>query len=63
MLKSLYGTLEAARIWYEVLRDFLLSLDFVPNAKDVRVFNKMVNGKQWESTWTIRRVHASAWRR
>ena len=29
-----------------MLRDFLLGLDFVPNAKDVCVFNKMVNGKQ-----------------
>ena len=44
--KALYGTLEAAKIWYEVLSNFLLSLGFVQNRKDDCVFNKMVGDVQ-----------------
>jgi hypothetical protein len=46
LLNALYGTIEAAKIWYSMIRDFLLSLDFVVNGKDPCVFNKMIDGEQ-----------------
>jgi hypothetical protein len=44
--KALYGTLEAAKIWYVVLRDYLLAMGFTQNLKDKCVFNKMADGVQ-----------------
>jgi hypothetical protein len=44
--KALYGTLEAAKIWFEVLKEFLLGLGFKQNAKDQCVFNKLVDDVQ-----------------
>jgi hypothetical protein len=44
--KSLYGCVQSAKIWYEHLRDVLLSFDFIKNEYDNCVFNKTVNGAQ-----------------
>jgi hypothetical protein len=44
--KALYGTLEAAKIWFEVLKGFLLGLGFKQNGKDQCVFNKMADDAQ-----------------
>jgi len=46
LLHALYGTLEAAKIWFDVIEAFLLSMDFKQNGKDKCVFNKMVDGEQ-----------------
>jgi hypothetical protein len=44
--KAMYGTLDAAKIWYEKLTGVLLSMGFVPNEIDPCVMNKIINGKQ-----------------
>ena len=44
--KPLYGTVMAARLWYEKLSGDLLSLGFEKNIQDECVFNRVVNGKQ-----------------
>jgi hypothetical protein len=44
--KAMYGTLDAAKIWYEKLTGVLRSMGFVPNSTDPCVYNKIVNGQQ-----------------
>ena len=44
--KALYGTLDAAKLWYEKLSGVLKSKGFVQNETDPCVFNKMFDGKQ-----------------
>jgi hypothetical protein len=44
--KALYGTLDAAKLWYERLSGFLKLKGFVPNAVDPCVFNKIIKGVQ-----------------
>jgi len=45
LTKAMYGTLDAAKIWYEKLTGVLKDMGFVPNEVDPCVLNKMVNGK------------------
>ena len=44
--KALYGCIESSRLWYEVLRDFLLQLGFIANEKEPCVFNLQRSGHQ-----------------
>jgi hypothetical protein len=44
--KAMYGTLDAAKIWYDKLTGVLSDMGFVPNKVDPCVLNKTVNGKQ-----------------
>jgi hypothetical protein len=44
--KAMYGTLDAAKIWYEKLTGVLRGMGFVPNEVDPCVLNKNINGKQ-----------------
>jgi histone deacetylase 1/2 len=44
--RPLYGTVMAARLWYEKLSGDLLLLGFEKNIQDECVFNRVVNGKQ-----------------
>ena len=44
--KAMYGTLDAAKIWYEKLTGVLVQMGFVPNKVDPCVFNKDIGGKQ-----------------
>jgi hypothetical protein len=44
--KAIYGTLLGACLFYDKLRAFLESIDFVVSDYDECTFNKMINGKQ-----------------
>lgn len=44
--KAMYGTLDAARIWYDKITGVLRGMGFEPNEVDPCVLNKMINGKQ-----------------
>lgn len=44
--KALYGCIESAKLWYDLLSETLLQDGFVKNALDHCVFNKMVDGVQ-----------------
>ena len=44
--KGLYGLIEAGLLWFENLRDFLLSIGFVQNQYDLCVFNKLFEDEQ-----------------
>jgi hypothetical protein len=53
LLKALYGTLRAARLFWEKLRGKLIEEGFVPNPYDSCVVNKMINGKQCTIAWHV----------
>ena len=54
LLKALYGTLRAARLFWEKLYAKLVKdWGFVPNWYDSCVVNKMVNGKQLTMAWHV----------
>ena len=54
LLKALYGTLRAARFFWEKLHGKLVNeWGFVPNRYDSCVVNKMVNGKQLTVAWHV----------
>ena len=54
LLKALYGTLRAARLFWEKLQAKLVKdWGFVPNWYDSCVVNKMVNGKQLTMAWHV----------
>ena len=54
LLKALYGTLRAARLFWEKLHGKLVNeWGFVPNRYDSCVVNKMVNGKQLTVAWHV----------
>ena len=42
--KAVYGTLDAAKLWYNKITGVLRSLGYVANSVDPCVFNKVVNG-------------------
>jgi hypothetical protein len=44
--KAVYGTLDAAKLWYKKITGVLLELGFKANSVDPCVFNKVVNGIQ-----------------
>ena len=53
MLKALYGTLRAARLFWERLSGVLVSWGFVINPYDSCVANKWIDGAQCTITWHI----------
>ena len=54
LLKALYGTLQAARLFWEKLHAKLVDdWGFVPNRYDSCVVNKMVDGKQPTMAWHL----------
>jgi Reverse transcriptase (RNA-dependent DNA polymerase) len=53
LLKALYGTMRAARLFWEKLRAKLLEEGYVPNPYDYCVVNKMINGKQCTIGWHV----------
>ena len=44
--KALYGTVQAALLWYEKLKGVLMTDGFTANPYDACLFNKIVDGKQ-----------------
>ena len=57
LLKALYGTMRAARLFWEKLSKKLLEEGFVPNPHNSCVVNKMINGKQCTIEWlTTKRI-------
>ena len=53
LLKALYGTLRAARLFWEKLSKQLQKWGFVPNPYDSCVMNKSVNGKTLTVAWHV----------
>ena len=53
LLKALYGTLRAARLFWEKLTKTLKEWGFEANPYDSCVMNKMVNGKQLTVAWHV----------
>lgn len=46
VIKAMYGTVEAGRLWFEHLRETLINDGFMQNPHDPCVFNKTVEGVQ-----------------
>jgi hypothetical protein len=53
LLKALYGTMRAARLFWEKLSNKLLNDGFVANPYDSCVVNKVINGKQCTIGWHV----------
>lgn len=53
LLKALYGTLRAARLFWEKLSGVLTEWGFTPNPYDPCVMNKIVNKKQITVAWHV----------
>lgn len=53
LLKALYGTIRAARLFWEKLSRKLLEWGFEPNPYDSCVMNKMVGNKQLTVAWHV----------
>jgi len=54
LLKALYGTLQAALLFWEDLSDYLVNeLGFEANPYDLCVVNKTINGKQCTAIWHV----------
>ena len=53
LLKALYGTLQAALLFYKKLKKDLESIGFKINPYDPCVANRIVNGKQHTVTWHV----------
>ena len=46
LLKALYGCIESAKLWYNLLTSILLSYGFIVNPFDPCIFNKDIRGHQ-----------------
>ena len=54
LLKALYGTLQAMRLFWEIWQSKLIDKwNFIPNRYDICVVNKVVNGKQLTVAWHV----------
>jgi len=54
LLKALYGTLQAALLFWENLSSFLINeLGFEPNCYDSCVVNKSIDGRQYTIAWHV----------
>ena len=54
LLKALYGTLRAARLfWQKLSKQLIDEWGFIPNKYDDCVVNKMVNGQQMTVVWHV----------
>jgi hypothetical protein len=58
-LKALYGTLQAARLFWEKLSKKLVEWGFTINPYDTCVANKIVNGKQLTIVWHVDDIKVS----
>jgi hypothetical protein len=59
LIKALYGTLRAARLFWETLSKKLLEWGFETNPYDLCVMNKKVNGKQMTVAWHVDDIKVS----
>lgn len=59
LLKALYGTVQAARLFWEKLSGKLLEWGFTPNPYDPCVMNKIIKGKQLTVAWHVDDLKAS----
>jgi hypothetical protein len=59
LLKALYGTLRAARLFWEKLTRKLKEWGFKMNPYDACVANKMIDGKQFTVVWHVDDLKAS----
>jgi hypothetical protein len=59
LLKALYGTVRAARLFWEKLSGKLLEWGFTANPYDPCVMNKMIEGKQLTVAWHVDDLKAS----
>ena len=53
LIKALYGTVEAARLWYELITKVLLEYGFVPNKYERCVLNKTTALLEYPHIWWI----------
>ena len=54
LLKALYGTLRAARLfWQKLSKQLIDEWGFIPNKYDDCVVNKMINGQQMTVVWHV----------
>ena len=54
LLKALYGTIKAAKLFWEKMTNHLVKdWGFTINPYDSCVVNKMINGKQWSIVWHV----------
>jgi hypothetical protein len=53
LVKALYGTVRAARLFWDKLTTTLEGWGFVINPYDVCMVNKTINGKQCTVTWHV----------
>ena len=53
VLRSIYGCIEAALLWYEYYKGILEELGFEINAYDKCIANQIINGKQCTITWYV----------
>jgi hypothetical protein len=53
LLKALYGTVRAARLFWEKLTGKLQEWGFTPNPYHPCVMNKIVEGKQLTVAWHV----------
>ena len=51
--KALYGTLQAALLFWQLLSDMLVSWGFTINPYDQCMANKKINGKQCTIVWHV----------
>ena len=51
--KALYGTLQAALLFWRLLSDTLIEWGFTLNPYDQYVANKLINGKQCTVVWHV----------
>jgi Reverse transcriptase (RNA-dependent DNA polymerase) len=59
LLKALYGTVRATRLFWEKLSGKLVEWGFTPNPYDPCVMNKMIEGKQLTVAWHVDDLKAS----
>ena len=53
LLKALYGTIQAVRLFWEKLTAKLLEWGFMPNPYNSCIMNKLVQGKQLMVAWHV----------
>ena len=53
VLRSIYGCIKAAMLWYDLYTQKLKELGFELNAYDMCVANKIINGQQCKIFWHV----------
>ena len=62
-LKSLYGIMQAALLWYRTFVKYLKADGFEINKYDPCIANKIVNGKQCTVCWHVDDTKYRIWTR